>query len=604
MGASTAFVDNSTVVDMLPTCGPILHLDASAGVTADVNGNVSQWNDQGPNAHHATQATATKMPKRFTNQINNKFIIRFDGTDDEMQTPVVNLSTVQAAEVFIVSKTETEGYPIYHANAAGDVNNFHVIENNTSGTNGLSAMMSGNGTDAVSFKSDNIYQCYKRYNIAFDKALTGLAQINIWANGTALTNSNGTVSGAEITNNLGNYPFFIGGAPGSSSLHFNGDIAEIIVYNKALTTSQRNSLNNYLKNKYFGTAISTQFSAVPLSQTSSNAITDDGKWKHSYSNTNNAEIIASVKDNNCSTTGQRTDIVYVEATAGLYGGQYCMRRHYVINPSTELPGTKRVRLYYTNADFADLQVVVPSLTSHNQLVVTQYDGPNEDGVFDASSGTLTFIPAASITTGTVYGNRYLEFDVSGFSEFWIHAGNSVLPIQLTSFTAQEAGNKYVLLQWKTASEQNSNRFEVERSADGFRFIKIGQVLASGNSTTEKQYQLIDRSPFRGLNYYRLKQVDLDNHSSFSSVRRVELDLVKYFTIVNNPSNGMDVIFKTNYISGTLIISDLTGRQILKKDVNAGTFRIGTSHLPNGMYWATLLSNGIKLQTLKVIVNSR
>lgn len=269
-----------------------------------------------------------------------------------------------------------------------------------------------------------------------------------------------------------------------------------------------------------------------------------------------------------------------------------------------MPGTKRVRLYYTNADFADLQVVVPSLTSHNQLVVTQYDGPNEDGVFDASSGTLTFIPAASITTGTVYGNRYLEFDVSGFSEFWIHAGNSVLPIQLTSFTAQEAGNKYVLLQWKTASEQNSNRFEVERSADGFRFIKIGQVLASGNSTTEKQYQLIDRSPFRGLNYYRLKQVDLDNHSSFSSVRRVELDLVKYFTIVNNPSNGMDVIFKTNYISGTLIISDLTGRQILKKDVNAGTFRIGTSHLPNGMYWATLLSNGIKLQTLKVIVNSR
>nr|GFC47805.1 hypothetical protein [Tanacetum cinerariifolium] len=67
---------------------------------------------------------------------------------------------------------------------------------------------------------------------------------------------------------------------------------------------------------------------------------------------------------------------------------------------------------------------------------------------------------------------------------------SPLPVVLTAFTGQvtSTGN---ILRWTTASETSSDYFEVERSANGEEFTKIGQLAAAGTTTATHGYQFTD-----------------------------------------------------------------------------------------------------------------
>jgi hypothetical protein len=83
-----------------------------------------------------------------------------------------------------------------------------------------------------------------------------------------------------------------------------------------------------------------------------------------------------------------------------------------------------------------------------------------------------------------------------------------LPLELIDLTARPRGSE-VEVDWTTASETGTSHFIVERSQDGSHFEPIGNVSAAGHSIVEVRYSFIDRSPYTGLSYYRLQQVDLD-----------------------------------------------------------------------------------------------
>ena len=108
--------------------------------------------------------------------------------------------------------------------------------------------------------------------------------------------------------------------------------------------------------------------------------------------------------------------------------------------------------------------------------------------------------------------------VSGFSNFATVQFGTQLPIELISFTADQTkdGN---ICQWSTASEDNNDYFEVERSYDGENFESIGKVAGFGVGTTTEthEYSLLDKDPCNGIVYYRLKQVDIDMNSTTSDV---------------------------------------------------------------------------------------
>jgi parallel beta-helix repeat protein len=86
------------------------------------------------------------------------------------------------------------------------------------------------------------------------------------------------------------------------------------------------------------------------------------------------------------------------------------------------------------------------------------------------------------------------------------------------------------LKWSTASELNTDRFEIERSSDGFSFEKIGERTAKGNSSLPVNYHFWDKKPLSGQNYYRLRQVDSDEKITLSNIVPVgweSYDLIVY-----------------------------------------------------------------------------
>lgn len=94
-----------------------------------------------------------------------------------------------------------------------------------------------------------------------------------------------------------------------------------------------------------------------------------------------------------------------------------------------------------------------------------------------------------------------------------------LPVELLSFTAK-IQKEVVVLDWATASEMNSDFFEVQRSTDGLNYTELGRVAAAGNSNVLIRYAFNDNQPVRGVNYYRLRQVDIDGTETYSQVRSV------------------------------------------------------------------------------------
>src|SRR5690606_6034315 len=77
-----------------------------------------------------------------------------------------------------------------------------------------------------------------------------------------------------------------------------------------------------------------------------------------------------------------------------------------------------------------------------------------------------------------------------------------LPVSLMSFEGKRSPEG-IVLDWKTASEKNNDRFEIQRSPDGKTFERIGTVAGNGNSSNVISYAFTDKSPGNGINYYRL-----------------------------------------------------------------------------------------------------
>lgn len=86
-----------------------------------------------------------------------------------------------------------------------------------------------------------------------------------------------------------------------------------------------------------------------------------------------------------------------------------------------------------------------------------------------------------------------------------------LPIQLIDFHA-DVEREEVHLFWTTASELNNAYMAVERSGNGLVFTEIGRVEGLGTSDGAKEYTFTDHNPLKGVNYYRLHQVDFDGKS--------------------------------------------------------------------------------------------
>ena len=216
-----------------------LWLEADAGIT--LNGSaVSGWADQSGNGNNANQSTVLYQPLFVADggsAINNQPIIRFDGTDDWLQgTTIPNINTSSMTIFIVVKYNNTNVWAQFFS--INNLSNGFWIYNQTEHTLDVKNNNNDEYTSSNTFPASvfNMVSFVKNINISAKAYING--QYKTWANYQDITQS--------FTNN--NY--IIGDYSHPYQVPFNGDIAEIIVYNQALPDSSRQAVENYLMTKY------------------------------------------------------------------------------------------------------------------------------------------------------------------------------------------------------------------------------------------------------------------------------------------------------------------------------------------------------------------
>lgn len=193
------------------------------------------------------------------------------------------------------------------------------------------------------------------------------------------------------------------------------------------------------------------------------------------------------------------------------------------------------------------------------------------------------------TTHTLYIRTFDNWSLTNTRTFLI---GTALPLTWISFNAKSVNNK-VQLDWVTAHEINTNYFDVERSADGVHFSKIGTVASSQNSSAENNYTFTDDNPANGISYYRLKQVDIDGNFTYSIIISVKMNTSLSVKIIGNPVHQI-LHLEINGTIGKALpvwITDASGKRYKTFMANDGSKQINMEDLSSGMYYLMYLSDG-------------
>jgi hypothetical protein len=166
--------------------------------------------------------------------------------------------------------------------------------------------------------------------------------------------------------------------------------------------------------------------------------------------------------------------------------------------------------------------------------------------------------------------------------------NGTTPITFVSFTGR-AVNNTSLLQWQSANEVNTSYFAIQRSNDGIHFTGIGKVKAAGNSVSFNNYSFTDNIPSNSINYYRLKETDIDGAFSYSIIISVNFMYGNALMVYPNPAPDLITIhLPSSTTASVLSFYDTQGKLALQQTVKSNTAlqQVNVSKLAAGVYYIT------------------
>ena len=263
------------------------------------------------------------------------------------------------------------------------------------------------------------------------------------------------------------------------------------------------------------------------------------------------------------------------------GTDYYLDRNFSFAYGQTAPATTfDLRLYFLNTELAALQAVDPNATLSN-LNVTHQTGTTCAANYTVAGGTNTVLLQSANGTGNSIS--WIQVNTPGFSNFYIMSGISPLKIDLESIRATNLGSSN-RVDWSTASEQAGDRFEIERSTDGEHFIKLADLNAKGTPST---YSHMDERAVTGINYYRLKLVDLSGAFAYSDIVQASVKSGISFDVEVYPNPASDKVHvRVNGAkagNASVLILDITGRVVRTVVMTGSHIDIDMARLPSGAY---------------------
>lgn len=467
-----------------------------------------------------------------------------------------------------------------------------------------------------------------RWNGSGTNLSSGLeVPLNMWTHVALVVKSNGIsfyLNGIEksfptLHNNFSfNTTGQIGSIANNSSASMNGLIDELTIWDRPLTRDEVR-LNRHItldNGNYSGLIAYYQFN-----ESGSQIIDKAGSYNGSL------KFGATVAPSTAPLGGGVSELVYVNNANGIQSnltgvdikfnasnfpiGDFVVTRISGLPDYAPMVGPHSndywvVNNYSNKMTFGPLDMIrfegigpVTNAESNNpqQLVLlkrnSNYDGDswgspvdNADNAFSGNMGDVEFS----------YNNN-----ITAFSQFFI-SRTVVLPVELLSFTATAKSNDLVLVEWTTVNEVNLDRYEVERSVDGENFEMVGFSFPVG-SQDETKYDFTDYAPATGINYYRLKSIDIDGSVSYSDVQSVVItnEENQSFEVYPNPaSDHVNVIINAvNKAETMILLYNQSGQKIVEAQIDKD-LRLDVSKLTPGLYHLVLQNNSFR-ENHKLIV---
>ncbi|HNP22584.1 MAG TPA: T9SS type A sorting domain-containing protein [Panacibacter sp.] len=183
---------------------------------------------------------------------------------------------------------------------------------------------------------------------------------------------------------------------------------------------------------------------------------------------------------------------------------------------------------------------------------------------------------------------------------------AVLPIKLANFSVQP-DNNHVKLVWTTATELNNDHFDVERSADAASWKTVVTVKGNGTSSNAHNYQALDINPVKGMNYYRIKQYDVNGKAYVSEIRSLKMFAGNSsINVFPNPAKkNINFSIVNSLADAAVTLTNSNGKVIhhetiqnIQANINY-SLKLNTQPMP-GVYILHLESKGFS-ESIKVVV---
>lgn len=228
----------------------------TGGALTQPSGSIGRWEDKSSNLWHATQSNAANMPRRITGSLYNRLdTIRFDGVDDNFRIPQAsNIATnISESTFFVVSTSEFKA-------TAGEL--FYI--SNGTAANSLRITLRSAGGNAITrpiyrrLDADGNY-AYATFNVTNSGSMLNCYSVGVkfntadsyyYANGV-FQKLSGSVPSSWNGNTSNTTSSFVSiGSLGGASNYLQGNMAEIIYYNKYLNDVERRAVERYLVRKW------------------------------------------------------------------------------------------------------------------------------------------------------------------------------------------------------------------------------------------------------------------------------------------------------------------------------------------------------------------
>ena len=285
-------------------------------------------------------------------------------------------------------------------------------------------------------------------------------------------------------------------------------------------------------------------------------------------------------------------------------GAYYLDRNLFISNSTATDVD--VKLFFTDAELAALIAADPSISLAN-LGITKQSGTTCTPDFTDATGTVIKLPV--LNTGSANGVNWVEFNTPDFSNFFVNKAGVTLPITLEYFKGFKQNKTQNQLSWKVdCANAVNNTIVLERSADQQNFTAIQSITTQATDACNQPFNYTDDKANSGMNYYRLKLVDVDGSFKYSNVVALYNgnQAFEMVSLAPNPVKNLTnlKIASDKTVVMNLSVTDIAGKKVSTQKVQLVTgqnvISLDFSKLAAGTYQITGITADATLQTIRFV----